>query len=145
MLSLLYVSRNIIPDSQWSAALADIHSLSLSNNSILDVTGLLIATPDWFGQLIEGEPEDVDRIMMAILADSRHQDVRIVRRVMVDRRRCSSWRLVRFDRGMFAASHLYPALERAHSGNSAEDLRSLDKLIDRLLSESNSSPKLHFT
>lgn len=137
MLSLLYVSRCAVPASLWSSALADIQSVSVANNSALNITGLLIATPDWFAQLLEGPPENVDRVMMSILADPRHYDVRIVRREMIAKRRGPTWRLVRFDRGAFETNHVAPALESAHANKGGAPLRSLDRLIDRILSDCN--------
>lgn len=133
MLSLLYVSCCTVPASQWPAALIDIHSVSIANNSAHDITGLLIATPDWFAQLLEGPPENVDRAMMSILADPRHLDVRIVRREMIGQRRDPLWRLARFDRGAFEATHVGPAIECAHANRGDVPLRALDRLIDKIL------------
>lgn len=135
VLSLLYVSRCAVSAGLWSSSLADIQSTSINNNSKLNITGLLIATPDWFAQLLEGPPENVDRVMMSILADPRHTDVKIVRRKMVDKQRGLTWRLARFDRSAFEANHVAPALESAHTNKGDAPLRPLDRLIDRILTD----------
>ena len=135
MLSLLYISRCIVPEDQWSAALADVQSASAAENSVFDITGLLIATPDWFAQILEGPPENIDLAMAGILADPRHSGIRILRRLMINRRRFPLWRLARFDHGAFEASHVRPALEQAYEGAGERALGALDRLIDRLLPE----------
>lgn len=133
VLSLLYVSLTAVPIAQWEATLSDIQTISTARNAPLDITGLLIATPDCFAQLLEGPSENVDLVMTSILADQRHHDVRIVRRVIADRRRCPLWRLARFDQGTFEATYIRPALERAHRGTGTEALVPLDRLIDQIL------------
>ena len=135
MLSLLYISRCAIPGRQWEIGLSDIQSASAAGNSASDITGLLIATPDWLAEILEGPEKNVELMMMGILAGSHHFDIRIVRRLMIHRRRFPSWRLARFDHGAFEAAHVRPALERAHRGAGERPLLMLDRLIDRLLLE----------
>jgi hypothetical protein len=115
--------------------LTDIQLVSVAKNSALDITGLLIATPNWFAQLLEGPPDNVDQVMVGILADPRHYDVRVVRRMMAMRRRCPRWRLARFDRGIFETRHMEPALASAHADKEKLSLRRLDRLIDRMLAD----------
>lgn len=133
MLSLLCVSHCTVPLGEWSAAVTDIQLVSAARNSMLDITGLLIATPGWFAQLLEGSPENVDSVVMSILADMRHCDMRIVRRKMIERPRCSTWRVVRFEQGSFEAMHVRPLLEKAHQNSGSDALIPLDRLIDHIL------------
>lgn len=133
MLSLLCVSRCAVPLAEWSAAVTDIQLVSAARNSMLDITGLLIATPGWFTQLLEGSAENVDSVVMRVLADMRHCDMRIVRRKMIEKPRCSTWRIVRFDQGSFEAMHVRPLLEKAHQSSGSDALMPLDRLIDQIL------------
>lgn len=133
MLSLLSVSRCAVPLAEWSAVVMDIQLVSAARNSMLDITGLLIATPGWFTQLLEGPPENVDSVLMSILADMRHCDMRIIRRKMIERPRCATWRVVRFEQGSFEAMHVRPLLEKAHQQSEADAILRLDRLIDHIL------------
>jgi hypothetical protein len=56
---------------------APIISVSRRKNAEADITGALIYTGARFGQLIEGAPAAVDRLLAAIVADARHTDIRI--------------------------------------------------------------------
>lgn len=133
MLSLLCVSHCAVPLAEWPAAVTDIQLASAARNSMLDITGLLIATPGWFTQLLEGSPENIDSVVMSILADARHCDLHIVRRKMIEKPRCSTWRLVRFEQGSFEAMHVRPVLEKAHRNSGSDALIPLDRLIDHIL------------
>jgi FAD-dependent sensor of blue light len=55
---------------------APIISVSRRKNAEVDITGALIYTGARFGQLIEGAPAAVDRLLETIVADTRHKDVR---------------------------------------------------------------------
>lgn len=133
MLSLLYISRVAVSQALWDATLSDIQAISVARNAPLDITGLLIATPYWFAQLLEGPPENIDLVMMSILADRRHCDVRVVRREMANQRRCPLWRLARFEQGTFETTYVRPVMERTHDDADADALRLLDRLIDHIL------------
>lgn len=133
VLSLLYVSLVAVAPAQWRATLSDIQTVSTARNAPLDITGLLIATPIWFAQLLEGPPKNVDAVMKSILADTRHRDVRIVAREMTDGRRCQLWQLAHWEEGIFEAKYVRPALEKAHGGAGDDALRPLKRLIDQIL------------
>ncbi|MCB2013455.1 MAG: BLUF domain-containing protein [Sphingobium sp.] len=133
MLSLLYISRVAVAPALWETALIDIQTVSTARNGGLDITGLLVATPEWFAQLLEGPAENIDLVMISILADPRHRDVRIVRREAKTARRCPLWRLAKFEHGMFESTYVRPALACAHDGTESEPLRQLDRLIEHIL------------
>lgn len=133
MLSLLYVSHIRAPSSDRFSTLVDIQSASIARNSRLDITGLLVAAPCHFAQLLEGPPENVDSVMTDILADKRHENIRIIRRKMIDYRRCGSWRMVRFESSSFAATHIEPVLSDTYETEDVEAVRRLEQLFDRLL------------
>ena len=48
------------------------------NNGMNGVSGLLVAAPDRYVQVLEGTPEAVDHIMDVIRQDERHTDVEVL-------------------------------------------------------------------
>lgn len=130
MLSLIYVSRSRIVAVHRTTTLDDIQAVSVAHNSQHDITGLLIAGPEHFAQLLEGPRRAVDTVMARIAVDPRHYDVRIVRHVEVNERKCSFWRMVRFDGENFAAVSVSPILAGAHDVPDRDSLRELDRLVD---------------
>jgi hypothetical protein len=131
--ALLYVSRVAIDADQQAAALADIQTVSVARNTASDITGLLIATPSHFAQLLEGPRASIDAVMRAILNDPRHRDIRVVRNMPIARRLGDSWRLLSFDSGSFEERHVTPVLERAHSRQDDASTAALMGLVSRLV------------
>lgn len=52
---------------------------SVANNARDGVTGVLVSARDFFFQVLEGEPQDVDRVLERIRRDPRHRDVLILK------------------------------------------------------------------
>ncbi len=52
---------------------------STINNAKVGVTGILLSAHEFFFQILEGEPDDVDRVLERIRRDPRHQDVLILK------------------------------------------------------------------
>lgn len=141
MLSLVYVSRSACGTEDRSKHLDDIQAVSIARNTELDITGLLIATVDHFAQLLEGPSAGVDAVMRSIVADPRHQEVRIVRRIEVPARRYPHWRMARFDGETFGAVKADPLLAACHKGDDSNAIASLNRLIDAIAV--NRAPRLH--
>lgn len=66
-------------------------SQSRRNNPHRNVGGVLCYRDGYFFQCLEGEAHDVETVYRKIAADPRHQDVKILSRRPVDRRRFKSW------------------------------------------------------
>lgn len=137
--SLLYVSEVAVDADHLAWALADILTVSIARNTACDITGLLIATPRYFAQLMEGASSSLDSVMARIMADPRHINIRIVRHGLLDRRIGGSWRLLRFEPGSFEERHVTPVLARAHAEGNDEHIGALMHLMTRLLA-SNREP-----
>lgn len=136
MLSVIYVSRPLIEPADRQQCLTDIQTVSIARNSTLDITGLLIASPEFFAQVLEGPAEDVAAVMASISADPRHSDLRVVRRSESPTRRFPRWRMACFDSADFGNTAITPVLAAAHAQEDPDALRRLDRLIDAITRQS---------
>lgn len=91
MISLLYVSRAAFPSASADGAIAGILRSARERNSAAQVTGALLYIGGYFAQVIEGEASDVNQLMIDILRDERHREVRIIEVGPIDQRRFSNW------------------------------------------------------
>ena len=91
MIELLYVSRAALVPGDEGLQLAQILEVARPRNMALGVTGALIQVGGLFAQLLEGRPESVNQLMVAILRDRRHGEVRIVRVADISERRFATW------------------------------------------------------
>jgi hypothetical protein len=91
MISLLYVSRAAFPSGSADGAIAGILRSARARNESIEVTGALIHIGGYFAQVIEGEATDVNQLMIDILRDERHSEVRIIEVGPIDKRRFSNW------------------------------------------------------
>lgn len=76
------------------AALAGILSTARRNNRRDDITGALICRDDLYLQLIEGDPSMIDALYSRIVADDRHNDVRLLVTEPVSQRMFSQWAML---------------------------------------------------
>ena len=77
MKRLMYIStttRKLTP-----LEVEEIAEKSVVNNSRDRVTGVLLSAHEFFFQILEGEPEDVDRVLNRIRNDARHRDILILK------------------------------------------------------------------
>ena len=72
---------------------AGIVDISVERNPDRGVTGFLIFDSDHFLQIIEGLPQDVDRLMDIIERDVRHCDIEVLDRRLVPERLFPDWRM----------------------------------------------------
>ena len=94
--TLFYVSRSrlVLPCDQ--ARLLDIRVVSIARNMRDGVTGLLLATDTHFAQVLEGEGDTLEALMLSIRADDRHEDVRVLAEEPLETRRFASWAMAWF-------------------------------------------------
>jgi hypothetical protein len=93
MISLLYVSRATFRNGGENRQLTDIMTVARERNARLGVTGALICMGGYFAQILEGDDPAVNQLMVDILRDRRHSDIRIIEVVAIERPRFSSWGL----------------------------------------------------
>jgi hypothetical protein len=78
-------------DGIGSLCLFNILSKARANNASVGITGHLIFDGTYFTQCIEGSTEAIDRLWESLVADQRHQDIKIVSRAPIKMRRYSLW------------------------------------------------------
>lgn len=77
MKRIMYVSTTTVKLS--SDEIEAIGRKSVINNARVDVTGVLLFANEFFFQILEGEPENVDQVLDRIKRDSRHRDILILK------------------------------------------------------------------
>lgn len=87
--SILYVSRRLATPSDIAA----IVQVSRSRNASLDVSGALVASREWFAQILEGPGDSIDALMASISCDQRHSDLDILVYEDIEERRFRDWSL----------------------------------------------------
>jgi hypothetical protein len=64
---------------------------SEKNNEAHGITGLLLATPNHFLQVIEGRYEEVNKLFMTITHDPRHDQIQLISFDLIDSRLFAGW------------------------------------------------------
>lgn len=90
---LVYVSRRVnLVNSR--AGMADILVRAAPNNSRDGITGCLTVVDGQFVQILEGDPGALDLLMERIMGDTRHADVRVLKRERVVERAFPAWSML---------------------------------------------------
>jgi hypothetical protein len=89
MFSLIYVSSAIEPFSE--ADLVDLLARSRRNNTLLDVTGMLLYKDGNFMQVLEGEQQTVQALYRKIEKDPRHARISRLLGGFTPRREFADW------------------------------------------------------
>lgn len=104
--SQLYISKYIGWDEQVRSDVAEIVSLATQKNALISVTGGLIFTGQYFAQILEGESENLDRLMASIARDARHEILKIFNRHKIRSRSFPSWGLAYEGPSHFVSGHI---------------------------------------
>lgn len=62
-----------------ASEIEEIGRKSVVNNARVSVTGVLLSAHEFFFQILEGEPSDVDHVLERIKRDPRHHDIMILK------------------------------------------------------------------
>lgn len=90
---LIYVSRSLVSESQQHQAIRDIVTKAIANNRIVDVTGMLLASPNAFLQVLEGPSSGVRAIFDAVCLDNRHTEVKVIELISSPARLFRDWNM----------------------------------------------------
>ena len=90
---LVYYSVNRIHSSStdFSAQVEQILQVSRRNNQMVDVTGALMFSEGYFGQVLEGPQAAIEVTFERIQQDPRHGDVSLLEFVPVNHRAFDNW------------------------------------------------------
>lgn len=141
--SILYVSRSRLAApravEQWRA----IQTASLARNSLLNLTGLLVVTPDYFTQFLQGEKTTAESVMGSIRADARHTDILETQTDSLFKSvQFPEWRMACFSPSSFVSRHVLPLLERNHKAMSRKEASGLIAFMRNVAPEFPTSPSL---
>jgi hypothetical protein len=138
--SLLYVSHVSIDADHFLDEVTDILTVSMARNTSFNITGILIVTPRYFTQLMEGSLSAIESVMARIEVDSRHRAIEMILKGPLTKRIGGAWRLVRFEAGSFEERHVTPLLERCHADRNDENVSALLAFIRQLLKTTRDLP-----
>lgn len=96
---------------------------------MLDITGVLLVTPEYFAEQLEGPLNSVEEVMTSIRLDERHQDLRIVQQVEILTARFSNWRMLRFNGESAGEGGIAEIIATAHLRCDPFSARRLERLI----------------
>ena len=117
-----------------------IAATSLARNRSLGVTGVLLATPAGFAQILEGEAASIDEVFGSIRRDGRHSDVTVLSYESFASRRFERWSLPYFGLSSYVAGHVEPFLSGSMLGASDAEVRRLTKLMHEFGRSPNDVP-----
>ncbi len=88
---LIYSSKAELPMSE--AALEEILADARAGNEKRDITGALVYVDGVFVQILEGDRDDVNRLLASIADDPRHRSLKVIYEAEVEQRGFASWRM----------------------------------------------------
>lgn len=130
--SLLYVSRSCLMYPQDNGQLTTIQSLSAVRNRSLDVTGLLIVTPTFFAQYLEGGPDALWELMASIRNDPRHSNLVMLDVPLLHRRRFPAWQMSMFGPDAPISQITHPVLAHMDGALPPKQMQEMIEIIDEL-------------
>ena len=133
MISLMYVSRAAFPSGSADRSIAEILRTARARNGEMGVTGALLHLGGFFAQVLEGEANDVNQLMIDILRDERHSDVRIIEVGPIKGRRFSNWSMAWVPAAPGPRSYLEALTRRGSGAEAAPTAAAAAALIDYMM------------
>ena len=99
---LIYISR--VEAKIKKADIVTLMSKSKKNNLENHLSGMLLFGRGSFLQVLEGEPEALNKTFFKIAADGRHTDLRLIDFHMIEKRLFSNWSMKLFSLEEFSIS-----------------------------------------
>jgi hypothetical protein len=93
MIRLTYVSRSAIAAGRHGCEFSDMIAVAKARNAALGVTGALIHVQGYFAQVLEGNRDDIEELMVSIRRDPRHGELEIAETCAITERSFKSWML----------------------------------------------------
>jgi hypothetical protein len=137
---LLYISDSI--DVICLDDLLEIQRVSIRNNALNHITGILLYADGNFVQFLEGQRSDILDLFDTICLDSRHENVRLIYERPADRRHFGDWDMAMLDlelhndtqRDDFRKLIYFAMHPEKRNGHAPMDLVILNRFRDLLLS-----------
>lgn len=129
--SLLYISHSRIDPSEAQDVVQHIIDIALEHNARLGLTGALLFTGTHFAQVLEGREDVIDRLMHRVIGDQRHDQLLIVDKAPLPKRRFASWSMAYFGPSQFVSCHV----TRLLNNSSPQEHRRASTWLTELLQE----------
>lgn len=136
---ILFVSRSTLSPDDRHVQIHAIVSTSSERNKMLAVTGALVASKDYFAEVLEGNSKHLDELMTDIINDTRHVDVEVVTREKIEARKFGRWSLAYNGRSTYVQKHI-EAVARTRVGRAA--VASANSLMQLIVEFSEMAPLL---
>ncbi len=101
-------------------------------NAKRDITGVLVFVDGVFLQILEGERDDVEDLMVSIQRDPRHRNIKVFHEEEIDRRAFPAWRM----------AYLSPRAEEVSAWVGLEGAASIESVLATLRSDPHRVPKV---
>lgn len=133
LIQLIYISASTVSFS--TEDLTTLLKKARSNNSKVDVSGMLIYHEGSFFQVLEGTEEEVFRIYNIIEDDPRHDDVRLLLKSVVEERSFENWSMgfVKPDKKLFKQIEGFADFFK--TGFSVSEMRKEGSVLGRVMTE----------
>ncbi len=128
--SQLYISKYVGRDDQARADVENIVSFASVKNASISVTGGLIFTGTHFAQILEGEGENLDRLMASIERDTRNEILKTFDRTAIGVRRFPSWGLAYEGPSHYVSGHITRLITNSQATSPTRGEKRLIDLIE---------------
>lgn len=132
--SITYLSKFVIEDVEvGERAISSIVESARANNRKLNVTGALILSGNYFGQIIEGDKDVLETLYQKIIADVRHSNVTLLASDFILERRFENWSMAfakvqqHFSKEFIESISLDSRLEKTTANKNALEI--LDRIV----------------
>ena len=121
--SLLYISRFAVPVS--SKTLDDIRTESSVLNQTANISGLLLSTPGYFCQFLQGSRMNVEETMVRITRDRRHRELLVLLKTDLPETLFPDWGMAT---SLIPEGEIAKEIEQAYQDRLA-DLSAVDRIM----------------
>jgi hypothetical protein len=124
--ALLYVSNSRLPPADAFSELQSIVQVSVANNGAREISGALMFTEENFLQYLEGPISSLQALLLALRADARHENLRLLLDRPTNERLFGSWALAYYGPPDFVRAEVAAALD---DGSEAAKSRLIDMMV----------------
>lgn len=129
LMSLLYVSRSTMPGDEAPATIENVVASARSYNPEHGLTGALLFTGEHFAQVLEGTPTAIEALMKNVSRDTRHDQIVVVSREPITKRRFGEWSMAYSGPSQFVARHVTRLLTNSDAPNQERSAQWLQELL----------------
>lgn len=107
LVQLIYVS---VPTVDSYKATSEFVPVAQFMNAKNDITGLILSSPEFYLQVLEGDRISVNRLYQNILKDTRHENPTLLRYTEIKEREFSDWSMTHTTCEELSSSYIQPVV-----------------------------------